>query len=271
MRRLSICGLLIGLLTGCTGIQTTKPGVVGVERTQYMFSGYSAQDVNRSYLMTYRQGLRQAAAAGVLVTDSAAGKHLQNVATKVVMESYVFRPDAMKWDWAANLIDADIVNASCGPGGKIIVYTGLIVRIKPTDDELAILLGHEIAHALREHGREQASSNAVFELAGGVGANVLKAGAIGKTAISKALSTGVGRPFSRRDEEEADLIGLELAARAGYDPRAAITLWTKMGAVTKGSKMPTFLSTHPSSAERLKVLSEAIPKVLPLYQAANQR
>ncbi|MBM5459091.1 M48 family metallopeptidase [Pseudomonas sp. P66] len=260
----------LALLVGCTGIQTTKPGVVGVDRTQYMFSGYSEADVDRSYAHTYKVGVKKAEAAGLLVTDTPLGKHVQSLTVKLVMQTHVFRPNAENWGWFVNVIDEDVVNANCGPGGKIVVYTGLVKRLNLTDDELAMVLGHEIAHALRQHGREQASANAVFELAGGVGANVLKAGSLGKSAITKVLSAGVGLPFSRRDEEEADLIGLELAARAGFDPRAAITLWQKMAALNKGASIPAFLSTHPTDEERMKVLVAAIPKVMPLYQAALQ-
>lgn len=259
--------LVLALLTGCTGVETTNPGVVGVDRTQYMFSGLSERDLDNSYALSYRDGVKKAQAAGLLVTDTPLGKHVQSIAVRLVMQTHVFRPDAEKWGWFVNVVDSDMVNANCGPGGKIIVYTGLINRLKLTDDELAMALGHEISHALRQHGREQASSNAVFELAGGVGANVLGAGSLGKAAITKVLNTGVGLPFSRRDEEEADLIGLELAARAGYDPRAALTLWQKMSSLSKGSSTPAFLSTHPSDAERMKVLADAIPKVMPLYQA----
>ncbi|NMY12069.1 M48 family metallopeptidase [Pseudomonas veronii] len=270
MKRILMLGLAcsLSLLAGCSSIQTTNPGVVGVDRTQYMFAGLSQNDVDKSYALSYRAGVKKAEASGVLITDSPLGKHVQQIAVRLVMQTHVFRPDAEKWGWFVNVIDADVVNANCGPGGKIIVYSGLIKRLKLTDDELSIALAHEIGHAIREHGREQASQNAVFELAGGVGANVLGAGSLGKSAITKALSTGVGLPFSRRDEEEADLIGLELAARAGFDPRAAITLWKKMAAVSKGSSTPTFLSTHPSDGDRMKLLEAAIPKVMPLYQAS---
>lgn len=272
MKKLLMVGLAaqLGLLGGCTGIQTTSPGVVGVDRTQYMWNGYSQKDVNRSYALTYRDGVKKAEAAGLLITDTPLGRHVQSIAVRLVMQTHVFRPDAEQWPWFVNVIQSDEVNAFCGPGGKIVAYSGLIDRLKLTDDELAIVLAHEVAHALREHGREQASSRAVFELAGGVGANVLGAGSLGKSVITKALDTGVGLPFSRTDEEEADLIGLELAARAGFDPRAALTLWKKMSALNKGPAGPTFLSTHPSDADRMTVLAAAMPKVMPLYAATKR-
>lgn len=272
MKKLLMVGLAaqLGVLGGCTGIQTKSPGVVGVDRTQYMWNGYSQKDVNRSYALTYRDGVKKAEAAGLLITDTNLGRHVQSITVRLVMQTHVFRTDAEQWPWFVNVIQSDEVNAFCGPGGKIVVYSGLIDRLKLTDDELAIVLAHEVAHALREHGREQASSRAVFELAGGVGANVLGAGSLGKSVITKALDTGVGLPFSRTDEKEADLIGLELAARAGFDPRAALTLWKKMSALNRGPAGPAFLSTHPSDADRMTVLATAIPKVMPLYAAGKR-
>lgn len=267
---LSILAMQLLILAGCTGMQTTKPGVVGVTRTQYMFDPYTAKDLNRSYAYSYQAAVRQADRQGRVLTDTAQGKWLQSIALRVVMQVGTFNPAAEYWDWDINLIKVDQINANCGPGGKIIVYSGLLDKIKPTDDELAVVLAHEAAHALRQHTREQASSKAMFEVAGTLSASALKAGALGKSAITKLLDTGVGLPFSRRDETEADLIGLELAARAGYDPRAAITLWQKMEAESKGSMMPAFLSTHPATAERIRVISETIPKVLPLYLAARR-
>lgn len=271
--KIRVASMMLAFLTatGCTGVQTTRPGVLGIDRTQYMFSALPAKDLERQYSLQYSAGLQKAAAAGLLVTDSTMGREMQRIAGRLITQSFILRRDAKGWPWAANLINADILNANCGPGGKIIVYTGLIKRLQLTDDELAMVLGHEIAHALREHGREQASAGAVFELAGGVGANLSKTGALGKSAITSALGAGVGRPFSRRDESEADLIGLELAARAGYDPRASISLWKKMAAAGAASKLPTFLSTHPSGDDRIASLEEAIPKVLPLYTEAVRK
>lgn len=267
-------GLLIGLLLmvgGCTGIQTTQPGVVGVDRTQYMFDPLPARELNGSYAIAYRNAIRSAEKQGKLVTETPAGQRVMRIAGNLVAQIPAFRPGAERWGWFVNLIEVDMVNANCGPGGKIIVYTGLLNRLRLTDDELAIVLSHEIAHGIREHSREQLSSKAGFEIAGTLGAAALGAGSVGKTVISKGLDAGVGLAFSRRDESEADLIGLELSARAGYDPRAALVLWSKMAeeANGKGSGLPQFLSTHPSDESRSKRIQEALPKVLPLYEAAR--
>jgi len=181
-----------------------------------------------------------------------------------------FRPDAPRWAWEANVITSNDVNAWCMPGGKIAVYTGLIDKLKITDDELAAVMGHEIAHALREHGRERASQ--------------AYAQAIGIQVLGAALGLGGGEmqiaqiiadvtfnlPNSREDEVEADRIGVELAARAGYDPHAAVTLWQKMGQVG-GSAPPQFLSTHPSPQNRQKDLTAYAERVMPLYESARRR
>lgn len=258
------------VLSACSGVQTTRPGVVGVDRKQYMFDPLPARELNGSYALAYRSTVRRAAAEGKLVTETPAGERVMRIAGLLVDQTPVFRPGAERWGWFVNVIDEDIVNANCGPGGKIIVYTGLLDRLKLSDDELAMVLAHEIAHGIRDHAREQLSTKAGFEIAGTLGAAALGAGAMGKTVISKTLDTGVGRIFSRRDETEADLIGLELAARAGFDPRASLTLWEKMAAETKGSRMPAFLSTHPSDVARAERLNETVPKVMPLYQATSR-
>lgn len=268
IKAVALLGLLL-LIGGCTGIQTTKPGVVGIDRTQYMFDPLPSRELNGSYARAYRTAIRNAEAQGKLVTETPAGHRVMRIAGDLVEQVPAFRPGAERWGWFVNLIDVDMVNANCGPGGKIIVYTGLLNRLKLTDDELAIVLAHEIAHGIREHTREQISSKAGFEIAGTLGAAALGAGAMGKSVISKGLDAGFGLSFSRRDESEADLIGLELSARAGYDPRAAITLWSKMAAEGKGNGLPQFLSSHPSDEARSERLQEALPKVMPLYEAAR--
>ena len=187
----------------------------------------------------------------------------------------MFRPDALKWNWEINVQDSKEVKAYCMAGGKIMVYTGLIDQIKPSDDELAAVIGHEISHALREHVREQmsrakAQQFGLLGLAAVIGVttknadNAASTVALGGTVAAVALTL----PNSRTAEHEADEMGLELAARAGYNPDAAVTLWQKMGALG-GSKPPEFLSTHPSGESRIADLKALIPKVRPLYIAAK--
>lgn len=263
-------GFAIGALTaslvlaGCQAVNTTSGGAVGVERKQYMFSMLSTEQVNQMYAQSYQQTLQQASSKGELEQNSAIAKRVSGIARRLIAEVPAFRPDAVNWDWAVNVIDSPELNANCGPGGKIIFYTGLIERLKLTDDEIAAVMGHEIAHALREHGREAMSKAYGVQMATQLGSAV----GVGQGSLQLA-NMGVeflmNRPNSRNNEHEADLIGLELAARAGYNPNAAISLWEKMAAAG-GSAPPEFMSTHPSPGNRTASLRETIPKVMPLYE-----
>jgi predicted Zn-dependent protease len=155
------------------------------------------------------------------------------------------------------------------PGGKIAFYTGILNTLELNDDEVAMIMGHEIAHALREHAREQAAKSALTGIAGNILGVIAAASGYGDWT-NIAISAGQGlatRAFSRDDESEADLIGMELAARAGYDPRAGITLWQKMGKASKGST-PEFLSTHPANDSRIEDIRKHLPEVMPLYERA---
>jgi predicted Zn-dependent protease len=249
-------------------VQTTQPGVVGVDRKQSMF--LSADDVNKSAVTAYKQELQKAQAKGALNSNAAYTARVRAIAQRLIPATGAFRADAPKWAWETNVITSSDVNAWCMPGGKIAVYTGLIEKLKITDDELAAVMGHEIAHALREHGREQASQQAVQQGLLGIGGAILGVGDLGQQLAGVVADVTFNLPHSRQDETEADRIGVELAARAGYDPRAAITLWQKMGQVGGGGP-PQFLSTHPAPANRQADLAAYSQRVLPLYEAAHKR
>ncbi|MFC3606248.1 M48 family metallopeptidase [Stutzerimonas tarimensis] len=257
------------LLAGCQAVNTTTGGAVGVERRQYMFSMLSTDQVNQMYAQSYQQTLAAAAEQGVLEKNTAIYTRVNGVAQRLIPHVGVFRPDATQWNWEVNVIDSPDLNANCGPGGKIIFFTGLIEKLNLTDAEIAAVMGHEIAHALREHGREAMSKAYGVEMASQVG-SVLGVGAGSMSVANMGVQYLMTLPNSRSNEVEADLIGLELAARAGYDPNAAITLWQKMGQAG-GAAPPEFLSTHPSPANRMQVLHDTIPKVMPLYEQARQR
>lgn len=260
--------LLIGaLIAGCQAVNTTSGGAVGVDRTQYMFSMLSTEQVNQMYAQSYQQAISQAAGAGVLVNSGQEARRVQDISQRLIAQAPVFRPDAAQWPWQVSLIDSKELNANCGPGGKIMVYTGLIEQLKLTDDELAAVIGHEIAHALREHSREALSKAYGVDMATQLGA-ALGVGVGGLQMANMGVEYLMTLPNSRGNENEADLIGLELAARAGYDPNAAITLWEKM-AQAGGGAPPEFMSTHPSSGTRMNNLRATIPKVMPLYQQAK--
>ncbi|MBB3104955.1 M48 family metallopeptidase [Azomonas macrocytogenes] len=257
------------LVAGCETVNTTSGGAVGVDRQQRMFSMLSTEEVNQMYAQSYRETLQKASEAGVLDESSAITKRVNTIAQRLIAQVPVFRPDAAQWAWEVNVIDSDELNANCGPGGKIIFYTGLIEELNLSDDEIAAVMGHEIAHALREHGREAMSKAYGVQMATQLGS------AFGvSTAGLQLANTGVQYlmtlPNSRSNENEADLIGLELAARAGYNPNAALSLWQKMNKESASSP-PEFMSTHPSSSTRITELQANIPKVMPLYEAARAR
>jgi predicted Zn-dependent protease len=274
----NITSLLIAFtlaLGGCSSVQTTKSGAVGVERKQYML--LSEQQVENLSSQSYVQTLKQAESKKALNTDLTETARVRTIAQRLIAQTGTFRPDALNWKWAINVQESKEINAYCMAGGKIMVYTGLLDQIKPTDDELAAVMGHEMAHALREHSREQMSEAyaqqfGLLGLAAVVGITSKdsnKAGAalaLGSSVTAVALTL----PHSRRDEHEADEIGLELAARAGYNPNAALTLWEKMGNAG-GAKPPEILSTHPSDASRMDDIKRLIPTVMPLYEEAKKK
>ncbi|WP_407295560.1 M48 family metallopeptidase [Stutzerimonas zhaodongensis] len=257
------------VLAGCQAVNTTSSGAVGVDRKQYMFSMLSAEEVNRMYAQSYQQTVSEAKSKGVLENNSPVAQRVKRIANRLIPEVKAFRPDAAEWDWDVNVIDSPELNANAGPGGKIIFYTGLIEKLNLTDDEIAAVMGHEIAHALREHGREAMSKAYGVQMATQIGSAV----GIGDGSLQLA-NMGVQYlmtlPNSRSNENEADLIGLELAARAGYNPNAAVSLWRKMAAAG-GSAPPEFLSTHPSPSNRTQTLQSTIPKVMPLYEQNQKR
>ena len=255
-------------LSSCQTVQTTQPGAVGVQRKQSML--LSSQEVNQGAARAYREELKKAAAKGALNRNAAQVARVRAIARRLEAASGAFRPDAPRWAWETNVITSKEINAWCMPGGKMAVYTGLIDRLHVTDDELAAVMGHEIAHALREHGRERASQ----AMAQAMVISVLGA-AVGASGSSMQLAqiitdVTINLPNSREDEQEADRIGVELAARAGYDPRAAVTLWQKM-ARASGSGPPQFLSTHPSPENRIRDLQVYAARVMPLYEGARRR
>ena len=249
------------LATACQTVQTTNAGVLGVNRQQQMMVG--AAEIEQASALAYTQAMQKSQRAGTLNADAAISARVRQISQRLIAQVPAFRPDAKAWKWEVNTIRSDEVNAYCMAGGKIVVFSGLVTRLKLTDDELAAVIGHEIAHALREHVREQASQQQLGQLlalgASAAGVNDQYVGLAGDAFQLYGLK------HSRRDETEADLIGVELAARAGYDPRAAVTLWDKMAA-NGGGRPLEFLSTHPSPENRQAVLRDASGKVLPLYQ-----
>ncbi|OZI23014.1 peptidase M48 [Bordetella genomosp. 7] len=253
-------------LAGCASVNTTQSGAIGIERTQYMSSMVPEQALTQEAGQQYAEIIQKARAQGALDRDARQVARVREISKRLIAQVGTFRPDAANWQWEVHVLSVNEVNAWCMPGGKIAVYTGLLNQIKPSDAELAAVLGHEIAHALREHARERVSQQMVTNL----GLSVLSiATGVSADLGSKLTDVMFTLPNSRTHETEADLMGLELAARAGYDPRAAVTLWQKMGAADGGSAPPEFLSTHPSAATRISELQAAAQRVMPLYEQAG--
>jgi predicted Zn-dependent protease len=267
MRRI-LWTIVATALAGCQTVQTTQPGAVGVERQQSML--LSSSEVNQGAAKAYDQVLAAADKKGQVNQDPVLLERIRRVSKRLIPQTGVFRADAPGWDWEVNLISSKELNAWCMPGGKIAFYTGLIERLKLTDDEVAAIMGHEIAHALREHGRERASQAMAQGIALSIIGAVAGVSRSGMDLTQVVLNVTLNLPNSRAHETEADRIGVELAARAGYDPRAAVNVWEKMARAADGQP-PEILSTHPAPATRIADLRVYAARVMPLYEQARPR
>ncbi len=258
----------LGLLGGC--VTTTEGGAVGANRPQLML--ISSEKLEQVAAQSYNKLKADASSKGALDQDKAMLERVRAIALRIEPETAVFRRDAPAWKWEVNVISSDELNAFCMPGGKIMFYSGLITKLHLTDEEIAIVMGHEISHALREHSREQVSQAIAAQTAIDLGSALLGLGAGASDLAGKTYEALVATKFSRTDEAEADRMGLELAARAGYDPRAGVSLWQKMIKASQGSERPPeFLSTHPAEENRVQQIEALLPTVMPLYEAAHRR
>ena len=251
---------------GCQTVDTTKAGAVGVERQQRM--AVSAEEVNAGSAKAYAQMMAEAQKKGALDRDPAQVARVKNIVARLVPQTAVFRDDALKWPWEVHVISMDEVNAWCMPHGKMAIYTGLINKLGASDDEIAAVMGHEIAHALREHSREQMSQAVGTQAAIGIAGALFGIGELGQNVAGMVADVTLLKPKSRGMETESDRIGIEIAARAGYNPHAAVTLWQKMEKLA-GGQPPKWLSTHPPHGDRIRDLTEYAQKVMPLYAAAK--
>ena len=260
-RKPSFATALVLLVAACATSPTGRRQLMLVSEEQAISSSRQA----------YAQEMGKYQKEGKLVTDPRVLERVRVITERLVAQAVKMRPDSSKWQWSVQVIDdPKTVNAWCMAGGRMALYTGLIKQVDPTDDELAQVMGHEIAHALANHTAERMST-AMAANAGILAAGLLSDKPGQAMAMTAAAATvAIKLPNSRTAENEADQIGIELAARAGYDPRSAITLWQKMGKVG-GSAPPEWLSTHPSDATRQDRLSALAPKMMPYYQVAGAR
>ena len=255
---------IAALLSACAN--TTRSGAVGVNRSQLMM--ISSSEINRLSAVSYNEQNQKAKEKKTLVTSGQTYERLKTIANRLIPQTEAFRDDTKEWDWRLTLINAPILNASCAPGGKITFYTGIIEQLNLNDDEIAAIMGHEIAHALREHGRERVSQAMAQNLVVNIAMAAVGPYGSAVSAANQVAYYVLVLPNSRENESEADAIGLELAARAGYNPMGAITVWQKMIKATKDKSSPEFLSTHPSGETRIEQLTALMPAVEPLYKAA---
>jgi predicted Zn-dependent protease len=224
-------------------------------------------EMDKAAAQQYTALLGQAQQKGVLVpAGDPQVKRLRAIAQRIIPHTTRWNPDAQQWKWEVNLLQSDQVNAFCMPGGRIAFFTGIIDKLRLTDDEIAAVMGHEIAHALREHGRDRQAKAPTTGLAtSALGALFSAWSGYDVRGIANTAGQLYVLKFSRDEEREADLVGLDIAARAGYDPRAGIALWNKMEALNQQGAPIDLLSTHPGGANRIKQIQSHMNVLLPLY------
>ena len=270
MRRLLVLLLLLSAFNA--NAQTKQSEGVDVQKSRLPM--LPASMVERGAAQQYAQLMRAAGQRQLLNRDTVQLERLRRIARELVPHATRFNKDIQKWQWEVNLISSRAVNAFCMPGGKIGFFSGILDGLQLTDDEVAAVMGHEMAHALLEHGRARITAEYAKALGVTAVAIVFNLGNVSTEVLAQAANVAVNLPYARRHERDADLVGMELAARAGYDPRAALAVWHKMQKYAQASargQPPQFLSTHPSHATRIKEIEAALPKVMPLYQQARER
>ena len=238
-------------------------------------AGYDSQTLNLKAAEGYQQVLNEARSENALDTRSQTAQRVHNVFNRMVPIANANNRTGIPFQWEMNVIRSDELNAWAMPGGKMAVYSGLVEKLNLTDDELAAVIGHEMTHALREHSKAQVGQQLLTGIGMQLGGSIL---AQNSNIDPQTLQTGgallseygISKPFSRQHETEADIGGLMLMAAAGYNPQAAPVVWQKMEQAGS-SGMPSFLSTHPSGADRIQVLQQHMPEAMALYQQSGGR
>ena len=267
-RRRLFTGALLGAAASVALPAWARDGVE-VGRTSKFTSLISADQVEQAATAQYAQLQQEALKQHALGPDNHPQViRLRAIAQRIIPHTYEWNPRARDWKWEVNLIGSKQINAFCMPGGKIAFYYGILDQLQLNDDEVAMIMGHEATHALREHARERMGKTVATRGAIEIGAALFGLGNVARSAADMGGQL-LTLKFGREDESEADLVGLELAARAGYDPHAGVTLWQKMATAAKGAP-PQWLSTHPSGPTRIKDIEANLPKVEPLYARADR-
>jgi len=262
MKRLVVLLACAAILAGCaTNPVTGRRQFIIVPESQAIAASKEA----------YVQMLNPLEKEGKIDSDPILTARIDTITGRLVAQAIRYRPETEKWEWTVKVIDdPNTVNAFCMAGGRMAVYTGLIQQVKPSDDELAQVMGHEIAHALSNHTAEKMSVAMASDLAVTAVAATQRNSRLALTGAALAAAIAIKLPNSRQAESEADRIGIELAARAGYDPHAAVTLWQKMERVSGGRRFD-FLSTHPAPEKRMETLAGLVPRMLPYYEQKGER
>jgi predicted Zn-dependent protease len=274
-RRTIAAGLAAVLMAWSIGAsaQTPQPAAsdkdgVKVGNPSFVRRLVPAETLENAALQQYGALKREATSKGALLpANHPQSVRLRRIARDLLPHAHKWNPRAKDWKWEVNLIRSGNINAFCMPGGKIAFFTGILEKLSLTDDEVAMVMGHEIAHALREHARERAAKNTLTNVGGRIIGSLIFGGGAGEL-IGAAGGNLLTLRFSRNDELESDLIGMELAARAGYDPAAGVSLWEKMSAAAKGAP-PQWLSTHPAGDTRIKIIKDNLKDVAGLYERAK--
>jgi Zn-dependent protease with chaperone function len=230
-----------------------------------------ADEIEAAATQQYNELLQEARSKGALAPESHPQvQRLREISRRLIVQAGRWNDRARGWRWEVNLIGSQSINAFCMPGGKIAFFTGLLDKLKLTDDEVAMVMGHEMAHALREHARERIAKSQGTGALLSLGAQILGLGQLGNAAANIGTQL-LSLKFSRDEETDADLVGLEIAARAGYKPDASLSLWDKMARASGNAGGPAFLSSHPSGPDRIRHLQANVPRVRGLYEQAIAR
>jgi len=254
--KLVVTTLLAAALAGCQANPISG-------RTQLTL--VSEEQAQASSAQAYAQTMSEAQKKGKLSTDAALNGRVKRITDRLIVQAGNMYAPSRNWKWSVAVIDEPTLNAWCMPGGKMAIYTGIIHKLKLSDDEIAQIMGHEISHALLGHGRERMSR--AIAMQGGMALGSIVSG-YDLSVLAPVADIALTLPNSREGESEADRYGIELAARAGYDPHSAVRLWEKMSAAS-GNGPPVFLSTHPSPVNRIQALNALVPKMMPIYEKAR--